>query len=50
MKFWQELQKSSIDCQSIEWYNYLTRNHIYAMGMGEETMELINFREVSNGQ
>ena len=29
--------------------NYLTRNQIYAMGMGEETMEIINFRQVSNG-
>ena len=29
---------------------YLTRNHIYAMMMGEEMMELINFREVSNGR
>ncbi|HIE25690.1 TPA: hypothetical protein EYP66_00205 [Candidatus Poribacteria bacterium] len=28
--------------------NYLTRNQIYAMMMGEEMMELINFREVSN--
>jgi len=27
--------------------NYLTRNRIYAMGMGEETMELINFQKVS---
>jgi len=30
--------------------NYLTRNQIYAMMMGEEMMELINFREVSNGR
>ena len=30
--------------------NYLTRNKIYAMGMGEETMELLNFRQVSNGR
>jgi len=29
--------------------NYLTRNQIYAMGMGEETMEIINFQQVGNG-
>ena len=27
--------------------NYLTRNRIYAMGMGEEKMELINFRQLN---
>ena len=30
--------------------NYLTRNQIYAMMMGEEMMEIINFREVSDGR
>jgi len=30
--------------------NYLTRNQIYAMGMGEETMEIINFHLVGNGR
>ncbi|MBC8231993.1 hypothetical protein H8E77_20775 [bacterium] len=30
--------------------NYLTRNQIYAMGMGEETMEIINFQQMGNGR
>jgi len=30
--------------------NYLTRNRIYAMMMGEEMMEIINFRELSSGR
>ena len=29
--------------------NYLTRHKIYAMAMGDETMTLINFDQVSAG-